>query len=93
MKRLVLEDGDATTFFRGLAPKPRRALRLALEQLREDPSGKKHGLDVKRLEGDHATDLRRLRVGKQRAIFAVQGNLIRVTRIMHRSAGYGWLDD
>ncbi|HLF16258.1 MAG TPA: hypothetical protein VI796_02360 [Candidatus Thermoplasmatota archaeon] len=51
------------------------------------------GLDVKPLRGEHASGLTRLRVGQQRVIFAVEGNLIRVTRIMHRSTGYEWLQD
>ncbi len=89
----MVEDEGATSFFRALAPARRTALRRALEQLREDPSGKKHDLDVKWLEGEHPQGLRRLRVGDLRAIFAVDGNVIRVTRIMHRSAGYDWLDD
>jgi mRNA-degrading endonuclease RelE of RelBE toxin-antitoxin system len=37
--------------------------------------------------------LARLRGGQQRVIFAVKGNLIRVTRIMHREAGYERLQD
>jgi mRNA-degrading endonuclease RelE of RelBE toxin-antitoxin system len=93
LKRLVLEDQDAADFFRALAPAPKKALRHALERLREDPSGKKHGLDVKSLEGQHAQGLRRLRVGKVRVIFAVKGDVIRVTRIMHRPSGYDWLDE
>ncbi len=91
--KLVLEDEGAVAFFRGLTPGPRKALRLALEQLRDDPSGKRHGLDVKKLEGDHATGLSRLRVGQQRVIFGIKGNIIRVTRIMQRSDGYDWLRD
>lgn len=93
MNRLVLEDRDAAAFLRALAPRPRKALRSALEKLREDPTGQRHGLDVKQLEGDHASGLQRLRVGQQRLIFAVDGDLIRVTRIMHRRAGYAWLRD
>ncbi len=91
--KLVLEDEGAAAFFRSLAPRPRKALRSALEKLREDPTGKKHGLDVKALEGQHAAGLRRLRVGRERVIFAVTGNVIRVTRIIHRSEGYDWLRD
>lgn len=93
MNRLVLEDHDAAAFLRALAPRPRKALRSALEKLREDHTGQRHGLDVKQLKGDHASGLQRLRVGQQRVIFAVDGDLIRVTRIMHRRTGYGWLRD
>jgi mRNA-degrading endonuclease RelE of RelBE toxin-antitoxin system len=91
--KLVVEDGGAAAFFRALAPRPRKALRRALEMLRQDPSGKKHGLDVKALEGDHGKGLYRLRVGRQRVIFGVTGKVIRVTRIMDRSSGYDWLRD
>ncbi len=52
--KLVLEDENAAAFFRALAPRPRKALRTALENLRDDPTGRKHSLDVKELEGDHA---------------------------------------
>jgi mRNA-degrading endonuclease RelE of RelBE toxin-antitoxin system len=93
VKRLVLEDREAAAFLRDLAPQPRKALRQALEKLRDDPTGKRHGLDVKRLRGGHAVGLARLRGGQQRVIFAVKGNLIRVTRIMHREAGYERLQD
>jgi mRNA-degrading endonuclease RelE of RelBE toxin-antitoxin system len=93
VKRLVLEDREAAAFLRALAPRPRKVLRQALEKLRDDPSGKRHGLDVQRLRGERSSGLMRLRVGQQRVIFAVQGNLIRVTRIMHREAGYEWLQD
>lgn len=49
---------------------------------------------MKWLEAEHAEGLRRLRVGQQRVIFAVQGDLIRVTRIINRSTGYDWrMDD
>jgi len=92
VKRLVLEDEGAAEFFRALAPAPKKALRQALDRLREDPSGKKHDLDVRWLEGDRSQGLRRLRVGTFRVIFAVKGDVIRVTRIMHRSTGYDWLD-
>ncbi len=91
--KLVLEDEGAASFFRNMAPRPRKLLRQALEQLRDDPTGKKHSLDVKALEGGHAKGLQRLRVGRQRVIFAVSGRVIRVTRIMDRSAGYDWLRD
>lgn len=89
--KLVVEDEGATAFFRSLAPGPRRALRAALEKLRADPTGKKHGLDVKALEGKHAAGLHRLRVGRHRVIFGVTGNVVRVTRIMDRADGYDWL--
>ncbi len=91
--KLVLEDENAAAFFRALSPRPRKALRTALQKLRDDPTGRKHSLDVKELEGDHAKGLRRLRVGRQRVIFGVTGDVIRVTRIMDRSAGYDWLRD
>ncbi len=91
--KLVLEDAGAAAFFRALAPRPRKLLRQSLQKLREDPSGKKHGLDIKQLAGDHSRGLYRLRVGRQRVIFGVTGDVIRVTRIMDRSDGYDWLHD
>lgn len=91
--KLVLEDDGAAEFFRSLAPRPRKLLRQALERLRDDPTGQEHGLDVKSLEGDHAKGLKRLRVGRQRVILAVKGDVIRVTRIMDRSTGYDGLRD
>jgi mRNA interferase RelE/StbE len=48
--------------------------------------------DVKRLRGAQGNaDLFRLRVGDYRIVFAVVGDEIRVTRIIHRSEGYDWL--
>jgi mRNA-degrading endonuclease RelE of RelBE toxin-antitoxin system len=48
--------------------------------------------DVKRRRGAQVNaDLFRLRVGDHRIVFAVVGDEIRVTRIIHRSEGYDWL--
>ena len=67
-------------------------MRTALLLLAKDPSGRSHGLDVKRLDTDRGQAIYRLRIGEYRASFTVTDEVL-VLRIFHRSDGYGWLAD
>jgi mRNA interferase RelE/StbE len=65
----------------------RERIRDALNQLATTGHG-----DVRRLKGVRGgQDLFRLRVGSYRIVFELANDQIRVTRIVRRSEGYGWL--
>lgn len=87
MKREVFLSGRAQAEFGLIDNRTRDRIRSALHQYANSGRG-----DLKKLRGVHGgPDLYRLRVGDYRAIFDLAPEQVRVTRIIHRSAGYDWL--
>lgn len=79
----VLEDLDEGT---------RARIKEALRRLEEDPFTRRSGADIKRISTDDAGHpVHRLRVGDHRCVYVVVEGEIRVTKIFHRSEGYGWM--
>lgn len=73
----------------GLDPKTRERIREALERLAEEPFRPWSGADILKLRGVRGgPDLYRLRVGKHRAVYAVEGRTVWVTEIFERGRGY-----
>lgn len=81
---------DVQDFLRTLAPAPKKEIRAALVELRDDP--RPPGRDVKVLRKDGADRYFRLRLGEYRIIYTPRGEHTYVWRIMHRSEGCDWLD-
>ena len=94
MKRRVrLDAGLAAAALAHMPPHEKRRMKKALRALGDDATGRSSRLDVKLLDlSDKLPRLYRLRVGMWRAIFAIRDRDIIVTRIFHRSEGYGWLE-
>jgi mRNA interferase RelE/StbE len=83
----VLLSESADPEYSRLPAQARERIHVALRSLASSDRG-----DVKRLKGTRGReDLFRLRVGDYRVVFARSQTEIRVTRILHRSEGYGWL--
>lgn len=72
-----------------LAPRPKKAIRRALEALATDP--RPNGYDVKVLD---TTTLRclRLRLGPYRIAYRLDGQTVQVLKVFHRSEGYAWVE-
>ncbi len=87
MNRQVLLSGQAEKTYLALDEASRRRIRDALLALAATGRG-----DIKKLQGTKGrADLFRLRVGDLRIVFELSTDEIRVTRIIPRSEGYGWL--
>lgn len=72
-----------------LPPADRRRVKAALKKLADDPTTKRSGVDIKRLKGTRGReDLFRLRIGKYRAIYAVEDHTVLVTDLFERGRGY-----
>lgn len=67
----------------------RERIIASLRSLEEDPFTPRSGADIRRLKGTRGRqDLYRLRVGKYRVVYAVEGGEILVTEIWERGHGY-----
>ncbi len=90
--KVILQPEQAAPVLRSMDPAVRKRIKSALAKLGEDPTGRKHDLDVKRLDTGTGATVYRLRVGDWRASFTVDKQIV-VLRVFHRSEGYGWLAD
>jgi mRNA-degrading endonuclease RelE of RelBE toxin-antitoxin system len=91
--RVRLDPGFAARELTALPPEVKRRVRGALRQLAADPTGSRHGLDVKELAPTlRASRAFRLRLGDWRVVFLVEARELQVMRIFHRREGYGWLE-
>ncbi len=88
----VLVSDAARKSFYELEQKDQRRIKKALSALGENPFRKRSGADIKKLEGSFNPAFYRLRAGDFRVVYAIVGNEVRVTTIMRRNAGYGWLE-
>lgn len=83
---------EASDVIRSLPPGPKRMVRIGLDHLGVDPSGRTTGADVKLLATDRRTPrIFRLRAGDWRVVFTVERRVVSVLRVFHRSEGYAWL--
>ena len=63
-----------------LTPKERKAVKSVLYKIK---NAKQEGLDIKKLKG--RTDIYRVRIGKNRIIFRMDGDKIKILTIERRS--------
>ena len=85
----VLLHPKAVKALRSIHPKDRARVKRALRALASDPFTSRSGADIKRLHGTGGRqDLFRLRVGRFRAVYAVEGKEVLVTDLFERGAGY-----
>ena len=67
----------------------RARIKRGLRSLENDPFRTRSGADIKRLRGTRGrADAFRLRVGDYRVVYGVDGDMVIVTRVFHRSEGY-----
>jgi len=66
-------------------------LKNGLRELKENPFKKRAKADIKKLKGPKK-DYFRLRIGNYRAVYVVEGNVVKVAKILPRDKAYDWLD-
>ncbi len=66
--------------------------RNALKELEDDPFKPRPKADIKKLHKMSKHQFYRLRVGNYRAVYAIEGTEVKVTRIISRGKSYEWLD-
>jgi len=80
---------DARKFLERIQRPHRDRIVAALRALETDPFTPRPGADIKRLHGTRGReDLYRLRIGKFRAVYHVEGSDVLVTEIWERGHGY-----
>lgn len=80
---------DARKFLERTQRPHRERIAVALRVLEADPFTPRSGADIKRLHGTRGReDLYRLRIGKFRAVYEVEGAEVLVTQIWERGHGY-----
>ena len=80
---------EARKFLERIQRTHRERIKTALRVLEVDPFTPRAGADIKRLHGTRGRDdLFRLRVGKFRAVYQVEGSDVLVTEIWERGHGY-----
>ena len=87
----VLVSETALGQLREMTDKEQRRVKGALAELEVDPFRPRPKADIKRLRGP-SRDLYRQRVGDMRIVYAVEGEEVRVAKILPRSKAYSWLD-
>ena len=92
VRRLFLPAAEAGRAITRMAPASKKALRQALETLRQEGPDAE-GLDVKALSPPAGmAPVYRLRVGTWRVAFRMRGADIEVVHIFPRKDGYGWME-
>lgn len=85
----VLLHPDAQKALSKYGSKQRQRIKAALRSLADDPFTARSGADIRKLKGTKGRqDLYRLRVGRYRAVYAVEGHEVLVTKIFERGEGY-----
>lgn len=80
---------DARKFLDRIQRPHRDRIVAGLRALEANPFTPRPGADIKRLQGTRGRqDLYRLRIGKFRAVYAVEGSEVLVTEIWERGHGY-----
>jgi mRNA interferase RelE/StbE len=74
-----------------MAVAEQKRVKKALAELEVDPYRPRPKADIKRLRGP-GRDLYRQRVGDLRIIYAVEGEDVKVVKIVPRSKAYSWLE-
>lgn len=75
-----------------LEPKLAGRIKAHLRGLEDNPFRSRPRADIKKLTGSFDPELWRLRIGDIRAIYTVAENDVKVTQLVKRSQGYGWLE-
>lgn len=88
----VLISESAQREFGGMDAPTKSRLRRAFSQMAADPYRPRSGADIKKLRAFAEPDLYRLRVGEWRIIYSVIGKEVKITSLMRRGKGYGWLE-
>ena len=76
----------------GLDKQAQNRIRAALRELENDPFQPRPKADIKKLRKMSKHQFCRLRIGNYRAIYAIEGAEVKVTKIIQRGKGYEWLD-
>jgi mRNA interferase RelE/StbE len=87
MKFKILIHREAVKVLKGLDKKSKRRIKDNLNVLEEDPYHKRSSADIRRLTGTNPV-LYRMRVGDYRVIYAIEGDIVLITDIFHRSKAY-----
>lgn len=77
----------ASKYLRRLAAHERERVVDGLRVLQESPRKRRAGADIKKLVGTSPPKYR-LRIGPYRAVYAVEGRVVRVIDIFRRGRGY-----
>ena len=89
MRYRVALHREARKFLEKVQRPQRERIAAGLRALEADPFTPRSGADIKKLRGTHGRgDLYRLRIGKFRAVYRVEGVDVLVTRIWERGHGY-----
>lgn len=92
MKRYeVLLSETARRQLNGLPPDHRSVVRSKLSELKEDPYRPRPNADIKKLKGPKK-DYYRLRAGNFRAMYVIEGNIVKVAKIIPRDKAYDWIE-
>lgn len=63
-----------------------------LKKLEKESWKPRAKLDIKKLKGSKDPKLYRLRIGDYRAVYTIEEKIVKITEIIHRSQGYGFLE-
>ncbi len=89
MRYRVLLHPKARKALLSMHPQDASRVRRHLRELEQNPFSRRPGADIKRLRGTKGRqDLYRIRIGKFRAVYAVEGDKVLVTDLFERGAGY-----
>ena len=69
----------------------RKQIKKKLRKLEEDPYRARAKVDIKKLKGPNK-DYFRLRIGNYRAIYVIDGNKVKIAKILPRSKAYDWIE-
>lgn len=75
-----------------LDKKTQERIRSSLKELENDPFQPRPKADIKKLHKMSKHQFHRVRIGDYRAVYTIEGKIIKVTRIIPRGKGYEWLD-
>ena len=70
-----------------------KRIKKAFDALAENPFRPRSGADILKLKGSFNPVLYRIRVGDYRMIYSIFEDSVKITRILHRSKAYEWLDN
>ena len=76
---------------KGLHPDVGTQIKKKLRELEKDPYRPRAKVDIKKMKGPKR-DYYRLRIGNYRAIYIVEGNKVKIAKILPRSKAYDWIE-
>ncbi len=87
----VLISESARKEFYDLDKKGQKRVREAFFELKENPFNSRSKADIRKLQGSFNPVFYRMRVGRYRIVYTVSDSEVKITRIISRGKGYGWL--